>query len=150
MSPLVVFVIENLSFALPLDRVARAVRAVAVRPLPQAPEIVSGVINLQGCIVPVVNVRRRLGLREREMEPSDQLLIVRSATRILAMIVDSVNSVVDCEMEVFVPIEAVIGGTKHVKGFVKSPGGLMLIQDLDSFLSLAEEQSLGAALSSAP
>lgn len=147
-TPCVVFALDGLRFGLPLDRVERAIRAVALRALPQAPDIVSGVFNLQGRIVPVVNVRRRFGLRERELAPADQLLIV-GARRTVAMIVDGVDGVVDCREESFVPIDAVVGGTNHVQGVVKTPGGMVLIQDLDRFLSLDEEQSLAAALDAA-
>lgn len=146
MNPFVAFAVAGLSFALPLDRVTRAIHAVALRPLPQAPEIVSGIVNLQGHIVPVVNLRRRFGLPERELEPGDRLLIVRSSRRTLAMIVDAVVGVVEYEEKDFVPVEAVVAGTRYVDGIVKSPAGMLLIHDLDSFLSLEEERSLDAAL----
>lgn len=146
MSPFVVFKLETLFLALPLDRVLRTVRAVAATPLPQAPEIVCGVVNVQGRIVPVVNLRRRFGLPERETGLTDQLLIARSATRIVAMVVDAVAGVVDCEVKDFVAIDSVVGGTRHLQGIVKGPDGMVLIHDLDSFLSLEEAQELAAAL----
>ena len=93
---LVTFRLEGLFLALPLDRVLRAVRAVAATPLPRAPEIVYGVVNVRGRIVPVVNLRRRFGLAEREIALTDQLLIARGATRMLAMIVDAVGGVIEC------------------------------------------------------
>lgn len=148
MSPFVAFVVEGLSIALPLDRVVKSVRAVATLPLPQAPEIVCGIVNLQGQIIPVVNLRRRFGLPERELDVGDRLLIVRSSKRTLAMIVDTVAGVVECEEKDFVPVESIVTGTNHIEGVVKSPKGMMLIQDLDSFLCPAEELSLEAALAS--
>lgn len=146
MTSLVVFAVEGLRLALPLERVLRAVRAVAAMPLPQAPEIVCGVVNVQGRIVPVVNLRRRLGLVEREIGLADQLLIARSATRMLAMSVDAVAGVVECDEKDFVAVESVVPGTHHLKGIVKAPDGMVLIHDLDSFLSLEEERGLDAAL----
>lgn len=146
MTPLVVFKLDALILALPLDRVLRTVRAVATTPLPQAPEIVCGVVNVQGRIVPVVNLRRRFGLPEREVGLSDCLLIARSATRIVAMIVDAVAGVSDCEGKDFVAIGRVVGGTRHLEGIVKGPDGMVLIHDLDSFLSLEETLALDAAL----
>ncbi|WP_310452202.1 chemotaxis protein CheW [Sulfuritalea sp.] len=149
MSSLVAFNLEGLFLALPLDRVARAVRAVAATPLPQAPEIVCGVINVQGRIVPVINLRRRFGLAERETGLDDQLLIAHSATRMLAMIVDAVVGVIECDEKDFVAVDSVVAGTRHLTGIVKSPDGMVLIHDLDSFLSLEEERALDAALSPA-
>ena len=149
MSSLVAFNLEGLFLALPLDRVARAVRAVAATPLPQAPEIVCGVVNVQGRIVPVINLRRRFGLAERETGLDDQLLIAHSATRMLAMIVDAVVGVIECDEKDFVAVDSVVAGTRHLTGIVKSPDGMVLIHDLDSFLSLEEERALDAALSPA-
>lgn len=146
MNPFVVFTVEFLILALPLDRVLRTVRAVAATPLPQAPEIVCGVVNIQGSIVPVINLRRRFGLLERDILLADQLLIARSATRMLAMIVDTVDGVVECDEKDFVAVESVVPGTRHVKGIVKGADGMLLIHDLDSFLSLDEERALDAVL----
>lgn len=146
MNPCVAFRVEDLFLALPLDRVVRSVRAVAVTSLPQAPEIVCGVINVQGRVVPVVDLRRRFGLPERELRLTDQVLIVHSATRMLAMIVDSVDGVVACDEKDFVTVDSVVAGVRHVKGIVKGADGLLLIHDLDDFLSLDEERALDAAL----
>lgn len=149
MSSLVAFNLEGIFLALPLDRVARAVRAVAATPLPQAPAIVCGVVNVQGRIVPVINLRRRFGLAERETGLDDQLLIAHSATRMLAMIVDAVVGVIECDEKDFVAVDSVVAGTRHLTGIVKGPDGMVLIHDLDSFLSLEEERALDAALSPA-
>lgn len=145
----VAFFVEGLTFGLPLERVGRAVRAVAATPLPQAPEIVCGVVNVQGRIVPVINLRRRFGLAERETGLDDQLLIAHGATRMLAMMVDAVVGVIECDEKDFVAVDTVVAGTRHVKGIVKGRDGMVLIHDLDGFLSLEEEHALDAALSPA-
>jgi purine-binding chemotaxis protein CheW len=48
--------------------VERIVRVVEVTPLPKAPEIVLGVVNVQGQIIPVINIRKRFstGLKSHE------------------------------------------------------------------------------------
>ena len=147
MSPLLAFAIDQRSFALPLACVERAWRAVAVTALPQAPDIVLGVVNIGGRIVPVINLRRRFGLPEKDIGLADQLLLVHSRQRPLAMVVDSVLDVVTCDERDFVPVDSIVSGTRYLRGIVKSPSGMILIHDLDSFLSLPEEQALDAALS---
>lgn len=145
-SRFVAFRIEGLRLALPLACVVRAVRAVAATPLPAAPAIVDGIINLQGRVVPVVSLRRRLGLAEREIGLADQLLIAHSATRMLAMLVDAVTGVIGCETRDVVPVDSVVGGTRHVTGVVKASDGMLLIHDLDRLLSVEEDRGLDAAL----
>ncbi len=72
---LVVFTLEEQRYALYLSAVERIVRIVEITPLPKALEIVFGVINVQGQVVPVVDIRKRFRLPEREMSLSDQLIM---------------------------------------------------------------------------
>lgn len=146
MSPLVAFSVDERAFALPLGQVERALRAVAVTPLPHAPAIVCGVVNIAGRIVPVINLRRRFGLCEKEIGLADQLLIANTSQRPLAMIVDTVLGVVNCEEKDFVAVDSIVAGTNYLRGIVKSPAGMVLIHDLDTFLSLEEVQALDNAL----
>ena len=57
MNKLVVFALDDQRYALAFAVVEKVIRAVEITPLPQAPEIVSGAINVQGKIVPVVEGR---------------------------------------------------------------------------------------------
>lgn len=62
---LVVFRLDERRYALPLSVVERVIRAVEVTPLPKAPPIVLGAIDVQGRVVPVLNVRRRFLMPDR-------------------------------------------------------------------------------------
>ena len=142
----VVFALDQERFALPLDCVERAVRVVEVTPLPKAPAIVDGVVNVQGRIVPVINLRRRFGVRERDIELSDHLLIARTVGLTLAMIVDAVSGVVECSERQLVASETVVPGAEYLQGIAKLADGMVLIHDLDTFLSFDEAQSIKQAM----
>jgi purine-binding chemotaxis protein CheW len=141
----VVFTLDG-QYALHLDIVERVVRAAEITPLPRSPDIVLGVINVQGIILPVVNVRRRFRLTEREMEPTDRLIIANSPRRRMALLVDSVTGVVERAEDDVVPAEAIVPRTEYVEGVTKLDDDILLIHDLDSFLSLDEERVLDDAL----
>ena len=149
MDSVVVFTLEGQRIGLPLGTVERAVRVVDVTPLPKAPQIVRGLINVQGRIVPVVNTRKRFGIPEREVALSDQFLIAHTSTRTVAMLVDMVTGVVECNGRDFVTAEAIVPGMEYVKGIVKLADGMILVHDLDTFLSLEEQQSLDEAIGNA-
>ncbi len=149
MDSVVVFTLEGQRIGLPLGTVERAVRVVDVTPLPKAPQIVRGLINVQGRIVPVVNTRKRFGIPEREVALSDQFLIAHTSTRTVAMWVDTVTGVVECSERDFVTAEAIVPGMEYVKGIVKLADGMILVHDLDTFLSLEEQQSLDQAIGNA-
>jgi purine-binding chemotaxis protein CheW len=146
---LVVFTLDGLRYAAALDAVERVVRAVEITPLPKAPEVVLGAVNLQGDILAVADPRRRFGLPERSLVPSDQLLIARTRSRRLALRVDSVAGVFDYPDADIVAAEAIAPGARYLAGIVKLSDGMLLIQDLDRFLSLDEEKRLTQALGDA-
>ena len=143
---LVVFTLDDQRYALRLSAVERVVRAVEVTPLPQAPEIVLGVINVQGQVVPVVNVRRRFGLPEREMGLSDQIILARTFRRAVALVVDAVEGGVACSEGGVSPSEEILPGLAYIEGVLKLEDGMILIHDLDKFLSLDEEKVLDEAM----
>ncbi len=146
MPTIVIFALDQARYALPLECVERAVRMVEVTPLPRTPAIVRGIVNVRGHLVPVIDLRRRFGLPEREARISDHLLIARSATRTLAMIVDAMTGVAECDALEVIASTSVVPGSDYVQGIAKLADGLVLIHDLDSFLSLDEAQSLDQAL----
>jgi purine-binding chemotaxis protein CheW len=143
---LVVFSLEDFRYAVSLSSVERSVRAVEITPLPKAPEIVTGVINLAGVIVPVLNIRRRFRLPEREVKPGDQFLIARTASRVVALVVDEVRGTTECSSREMIEPEKIIPGMEFVTGVVKLADGMLFIHDLDRFLSLEEEKALDTAI----
>ncbi len=140
---LVVFTLDEQRYAVPLSAVERVVRMVEITPIPQTPEIVLGLINVREWVIPVINVRRRFGLPEREPQLSDQLLIARTPKRALALVVDAVSEVITPSGQEVVTAEAILAHVDYVTGVVKRPDGLILIHDLDTFLALEEAQALG-------
>jgi purine-binding chemotaxis protein CheW len=131
---------------LPLPVVERIVWVVEETPLPKAPEIVRGVVDVQGRIMPVVNIRRRFGLPERDINLSDQLIIAHTSKRRVALVVDAVPDVVEPSEHELMAVEKILPGLKYVEGVVKLKDGLILIHNLDQFLSLEEETALDQAL----
>ncbi len=143
---LVVFSLDECRYALPLPVVERAVRMVEITPLPKAPGIVLGVINLAGRVVPVLNIRRRFHLREREPGVCDQLLIARTPARTVALAVDAVEGVVHYSADEVIAPPAIVPGLEYLAGVIKLDDGMLFIHDLDLFLSLEEEQALARAI----
>lgn len=143
---LLVFMLNDQRYALPLYAVDRVVRMAAITPLPKAPDIVLGVVNIQGRVIPVINMRRRFHLPEQEIALTDQLVIAHTARRPVALVADAVLDVITCSAQRMVAAEEIIPGVKYVEGVVKLEDGLIFIHDLDKFLSLEEENSLGYAL----
>ena len=143
---LVLLTVDGQTYALHLEAVDRILRMAEVTPLPGAPDAVEGVINIQGEVVPVVSIRRRLGLAHRGIAVSDSLVVARARSRRLAIIAESVLGVVERPADAVVSTGDIARGIEHIEGVLKTSDGLVLIQDLDRFFSPEEEQSLDLAL----
>ena len=141
-----VFTLDEWQVALQLSGVDRVVWAVAVTPLPEAPEIVPGVVNVQGQIMPVVDLRRRFGLAGREIDPADRFIIVRTSRRTAALWVDAVDGIIAPAAEAVVRAEEILPGMGYIEGVVRLPDGMILIHNLDRFLSMEEDRILEQAM----
>jgi purine-binding chemotaxis protein CheW len=150
MYQLVVFTLDQQRYAVSLPTVERIVRLVEITPIPHAPEIVLGLINVQGRILPVVDLRGRLRLPARGLHLSDHLLIVRTPKRTMALVVDAASDVITLSAQEVVTRETIFAHLGYVAGVAKGPDGLILIHDLEAFLSLEEEQALHDLLDSVP
>lgn len=143
---LVVFRLDAQRYALALSAVERIVRAVEVTPLPRGPDIVLGVIDVAGRVLPVLNLRRRFGLPEKEIDPESQFLIARTSRRTVVLVVDAAQEVIARVDTDIVDSERIVPGLNHVHGVAKLDDGLVLIHDLEKFLSLDEAQALDETL----
>ena len=143
----IVFTTGDLRCAVALVQVVRVVRMVALTALPEAPPVILGVFDYHGEILPVASTRRRFQKPERPPQLSDQLLIVQTRYRRLALAVDAVAGVVSVDPAQIIPSAAVVPGLEFVRGITRLPGeGLVLLHDIDAFLSLDEDAQTTAAL----
>lgn len=133
-------------YAVNLSSVERVVFIVDITPLPKAPETVLGVVNVRGEIIPVYDLRKRFRLANREIKLSDQLILATTSKQRVALTADTVSGVLDLPAERITTAQKIVGGMEYVKGLVKLEDGLVLIHDLDEFLSPREEIALDQAL----
>lgn len=143
---IVVFTLDEESYALSLNSVVKVIHAIEIRPLPKAPEIITGIINVKGRIIPVVDIRKRFGLEAHEIELNDRLIIADTGKREVAILVDSVTGISDMAPPQQQVVKEILPFAEHLSGITKTDDGLILIYNLDLFLSIDEEKVLEEAL----
>jgi purine-binding chemotaxis protein CheW len=146
LSRLVNFNLDDGKFALFLSAVMRIIRVVEITSLPKAPEIVLGVINMHGQVIPVFDIRKRFRLPQRDTQLGDKMIVASTSKRTVALLVDSVSDVIEIPVEKIIAGENILPGLEYVRGVVKTEDGMILIHDLEQFLSLQEEKSLHEAM----
>ena len=79
-------------YVIDLRRIREILQPLPITPVPLAPEFLAGVMNLRGDVIPVVDVRKRLGVPGTS--PRSKVLVVNVAGRLLGLVVDAVAEVV--------------------------------------------------------
>ena len=143
---LVVFAVDRTRYSVALSAARRALPMVAVRAVPGAPAVVLGAINLGGRAVPVVDLRKRLGLVSREWGVGAQLLLVQTPRRLLAIPTDDILGVIEVEAGALTATDAVLPGMHRLSAIAAVGDGLLFIYDVEAFLTPGEERALGQAL----
>ncbi len=136
---LVAFTLGNELFALPVTTVREVVRVVHLTRIPQAPEHVRGVQGLRGLVLPVLEVRTRLGLAPCEPTPASRIIVVEAWGRLVGLLVDSVQRVVRLPVSQIQPPprDIVSRMSGHVASVADTGWGMALVLDTDQLLVLS-------------
>lgn len=145
---IVVFEVAGQRFGLKQEIVSELAHAVPIAPLPSAPAIVEGVINVRGIIAPVLNLRQRFGLPAKVVDHKEHLIVARAGARTVAVRADKVLDLAEIAEEQVTDSRGVSPGSDRRFGIAKLADGLVLIYDLGEFLSQAESEQLASALPS--
>ncbi|MBI4083559.1 MAG: chemotaxis protein CheW [Candidatus Lambdaproteobacteria bacterium] len=143
---LLLLLLDHRRFAIEAPAVQAVSRAVAVLALPKAPAAIEGIVDFRGTLAPLIDLRARFGYPPSALHPAQHLVFARAATRLVAFRADEVlglSTVSDTEIE---PMERLAAGSRYVSGVARLPNGLVLIHDLDEFLSHSESIQLEESL----
>lgn len=145
-SKLVVFELSGQRFALDIASVEQIVRIVEINSLPEMPEYISGVINFHGEIIPVVDMHFLFNRNHKEIELSDQLIIVNSSLLKCALWVDRAREVIDVNESETQSAKEIMDGVPYMKGILKDKEGIIFISDVDKFINPTELQLIDGVL----
>lgn len=143
---LLVCVLEGKRYAIHLQAVERVIPAVEIMPLPEGPDIVTGVINVRGQVIPVLNIRRKFRLHERDIDLNDNIVIVKGSKWTVAFYVDSVEGVIERKQEEIIPAETILPDMQHTEGVVRIDYDIVFLHDIDRALSFEEKDKLESVI----
>lgn len=137
------FIVRDQEFGVEILKVRELQSWSAPMPLPQAPQWLKGVINLRGEIVPIADLRERLGFEAIAYGPLTVVVVIRIAIaerqRTLGVIVDAMSDVVNVEGVQPAPQLTTSGDAPWARGIARTEKGLITLLDVDSLFA-----SLGA------
>src|SRR5579864_572919 len=142
------FFLEKKLFGVPVPQVQEVIRFQEMTPVPLAPSVVEGMINLRGQIVVAIDLRRRLGLPERPAGELAMNVVVRTAEGAVSLLVDEIGDVIEVAEDCFEPPpETLQGSTRElVRGVYKLQEQLLLALDTERAVVAVEPAATGKQL----
>lgn len=143
---LVGFVIGQELFGVDILMVQEIIRETPITPIPNSPDFIEGVINLRGNIIPVIDLRRRLNLRQA-VSPAAQIwiMILNVNGRVTGFIVDSVTQVLKVPSNsIKPPPDIVVSGlqSQYITGVCRIDRRLLILLDFNRILLVEEIRKL--------
>ncbi len=143
----VAFQVEHQTYALPVTQIIRIIDMVALTPLPGVDPAVVGAINVQGHVVPVVDLRRQFRQPDMFWKRHTPILLAAHATQTIGLIVDSVTDVLDLRPDQMLRTTEVLPAdwpeTPLIQGVVRTNAGdLWLLLDLQHLFQPDQIQSM--------
>ncbi|MCK5126293.1 MAG: chemotaxis protein CheW [candidate division Zixibacteria bacterium] len=135
---LVCFSLEKEEFGVDIHRVQEIIRPVLVTAMPEAPVFVNGVINLRGKVIPIIDLRNRVGLVSREDDKNTRIVVFDHNNKLIGMVVDAVTEVLRVSSAKLEPIppQASTVGAEFVKGIIRMDSKLILVIDCEKILQM--------------
>lgn len=143
------FTIEKQLFAIPLATVDQVLMAMAVTSVPKSPPIIHGIIDYHGVVVPVINLRFRLKMPARPIRINDVFIIAETSKRTIALVADEANDVMVPDVNDMTSANELDSGFEPA-GIFRRDDGIILIYDIEHFLTAQEEIELQTAIDNNP
>lgn len=141
------FRIGSETFGVHIGSVREIVRVPEITSVPNAPEIIEGVINLRGKIIPVMDLRKRFGHGDRKPDKKNRILVVELENKLVGLIVNSASEVLKIPpSEIESPGNVLAEGeSSYVTGVGKLKGRLIILLDIARLLQRPEFKKLEEA-----
>lgn len=92
------FVSDNITFGVSTNRVIEIISTYMIRPLPMVPGYIKGIINLRGMLIPVIDLRMRMGKSPAEETASSCIIVLEIEDVTIGVLVDAVIQVLDIDL----------------------------------------------------
>lgn len=141
---LVVFGLADELYGIDINTVREIVTMQRVTRVPKVPEYIEGIINLRGNVIPVIDLRKKLGLKVKEHTKDTRIVVVEVASETVGLVVDSVSEVMRVPKASIEPRSALIGDLESdpVEGIVRLEDRLIILVDIARIVTTRELNAL--------
>ena len=132
----VIFKLAEEYYGLSIDNVISIEKPSQITRIPNAPSYIKGVINLRGEVIPVIDLRNKLGMETRDLDRSSRIIVVSSNEIFAGLIVDTSSDVLEIHKENIdkPPTNENEEYIDYIKGIGKIKDRLIILLDLTKIL----------------
>ncbi|MFD2212830.1 MULTISPECIES: chemotaxis protein CheW [Bacillaceae] len=140
----IVFQLQDEEYGIPVQQVRSIEKVQHITRVPRTASYIKGVINLRGVVTPIIDLRKRFGLKDLEDTESTRMIIVSKEDMEVGFIVDAANDVIDIHQDIIEPAPEVVGAVEveYIQGVAKLDKRLIVMIDLEQVLKSNDERSL--------
>jgi purine-binding chemotaxis protein CheW len=144
---LATFFLAGEEYGVDVRMVQEIIRLSEITQVPRAPQFVKGVINLRGRIIPVIDLKRKLGLGEVEATKQARIVVVKVRERLMGLLVDGASQVLKVPVSAIeaAPEEVLEIDVSYIRGVAKLEKRLIILVDLQKVLSVELREGPGLA-----
>ena len=141
---LATFFLDREEYGVDVKLVQEIIRVSEITPVPRAPEFIRGVINLRGRIIPVLDLKRKLGLGSFTQQRASRIVVVKVRERMIGLLVDGASQVLKVPLPSIeaAPEEVVQIDQNFIRGVAKLQGRLIILVDLPKVLHVELREAL--------
>jgi len=139
---LTIFTLSDKDYGIDIEQVLQVIRMRPVVPIPNTKPYVEGVISLRGKVMPIVNLRKKLGLKDTGLKKYDRIIITRSGDHVLGVVVDKVVGVIKVDPGAISSPDEILRGADYLMGVTKMDKKLVLVADVEKMFSAEDKNDL--------
>jgi len=132
---LAIFNLGDKEYGMDIAQVREIIRLRLITPIPETADFVEGVISLHGQVIPIVNLRVKLGIEKKELLKTNRIIVVQVNAHHVGVIVDGVTDVISLDLENINAPDEILKEAGYLVGVAKKERRLILIVDMDKLLS---------------
>ncbi|MCP4584298.1 MAG: chemotaxis protein CheW [candidate division Zixibacteria bacterium] len=141
---MVTFNLGQEEFGVNILQVQEINRMVEITRVPQTENYVEGIINLRGKVIPIIDLRKKFGMAEKEYDNHTRIVVVDVANEVVGLVVDGVSEVLRVPADSLedaprlVSGESTYSGVEYIKSIAKLADRLLIYLDLGKIISTCE------------
>lgn len=136
------FKIGKKNFALPLYLIERVIQSTAITDIPNAPNVIRGLLNYKGNIIPLLDISEKFKIKFKNISISNHFIIIQTDTKKIALFVHDIDNVIKINESDYMIDKSLFNNIEFVESAIRTDKGMILVPHIKKILTWDEEENL--------